>query len=213
MYKGIIVTLCAIGLVTGCGDSSNSSLTKTKDVGYVGFFVDAAVSGASWSCGEASGITDSDGKFGICPPASTVTLSIGNIILGKSAPTDDFIFTTQDLAGVARDETDNVGAVRLGTLLLSMDDDGDPSNGIQITPTAVVALNQTVTEEREFLELPEEEANSIIDDAVEDNPNVTEAPTPEEVQQHLQDTNGDIADGTQEAGEVIEETIQDDSTN
>jgi uncharacterized coiled-coil protein SlyX len=213
MYKNIISMVCIVGVIVGCGSSGSPMTVKTEVVGYNGFLVDSPVSGASWSCGGVSGITGADGGFGTCPVGSEVTFRVGNLVLGVSEPTEDLIFTTQDLVGVARDKTDNGDTIKLATLLLSMDFDGDPSNGIQITTGAIETLNQSVTEEQNLLDLPTEESDKIVDRMVEYNPNIDEAPTPEDAKEHLQDTNGDIADGTQRAGSMERRPIQDESTN
>jgi hypothetical protein len=208
--KLVIMALITAGLLIGCGSSGSSSQKVNY---YNGYLVDSAIAGVSWSCGGVSGITGADGKFGVCPNNVKVTFKVGNLVLGSSEPTGDLIFTTQDLVGASRSETDNQNAIRLATTLLSMDSDGDPSNGIQITEEAIVELNKLVPEGKQILDLSEEEADKVIDGIVESNPNVDKAPTPEEVQQHLQDTNSDIADGTQPAGSMERRPIQDESTN
>ena len=213
MYKNIISMVCIVGVIVGCGSSGSPMTVKTEVVGYNGFLVDSPVSGASWSCGGVSGITGADGGFGTCPVGSEVTFRVGNLVLGVSEPTEDLIFTTQDLVGVARDKTDNGDAIKLATLLLSMDFDGDPSNGIQITTGAIAELNKLIPEGKQFSDLVAEEVDKVIDGIVESNPNVDKAPTPEEAREHLQGTNGDIADGTQQAGSMERRPIQDESTN
>ncbi len=138
--KSAALVVSSALIVVGCGGGSSS----TADLGYNGKLVDAAVAGITWSCGTKSGLTNADGLFGACPTGSDVTFSIGNVVLGTVAPTADFIYTPQDIVGVDRNETTNDDVKIIAALLLSLDADGDPSNGIQITPAIVTAFN-TVT--------------------------------------------------------------------
>jgi len=215
MYKSIITALYILGM-SGCG-SSGSTQTTTDVVGYNGFLVDNAVQNVAWSCGEGSqkvsGVTDKNGKFGTCPINSKVTFNIGNLILGTTKPTKDYIFSIPDVVGIDREETDNEVVLAISTLLLSMDKDGDSSNGLFITEEAIKALNQNITIEKEFTVLKKDETTQLIKNAVENNPNVDKAPTIEEVKTHLTETNGDIIDGTQEAGEEVKSSLEDKSTN
>ena len=204
MYKRIISTL-AILAITGCGSSSSSTSTKTTEevVGYNGFFVDAAIQNISWACGGQSGTTDTNGKFGTCPTNSKVTFSIGNLILGEASPTDDYIFTVADVVNVDRDDTGNDIVQGIAALLLSMDKDGDSSNGLVITEEAIAALNAQITEKQEFALLKKDASVALIENAVKNNPQVDSVPTREEITAHLIETNGDIIDGTQQAGEEV----------
>ena len=204
MYKNIITTLCVLGVITGCG--SSGSTTKDEVVGYKGFLVDAPIKNVDWSCGTKSGKTLADGAFGICPKNTTVTFSIGNLIIGKAveAPKDRIV-TVQEMLGLDREDTENETVIALSALLLSMDEDGDPSNGITITDKSVEGLNEAIPKERVFSLIPKEETQSITEGVVKRNPQVSKVPTADEIKQHLQDTNGDIADGTQPAGEDIKE--------
>ena len=205
MYKSIISTICLFVLTIGC-DSTGS--TKKEDVvGYKGFLVDSAIQNVSWSCGDAKGTTNEDGAFGICPNNSTVTFSIGNLIIGEAIePAEDYIVTVQDMLELNRDETNNSKAIALTQLLLSMHSDGNPDNGINVTDEAIEALNETVTEENVVFEtLKTVETDTITVAAVKNNDNVNHVPTPEEATQHLEGTNIDIEDGVQEAGEEIKE--------
>lgn len=141
----ILVSIFTIATLTGCGSSS----TTTKS-GWNGAFVDTGVQGIGWKCGTVSGLTLVDGLFGTCPAGSSVTFSIGSIELGSIDETDDHIFTPQDLVGASRtvtentqDQNDQVNAI--AAILLTLDNDGDPSNGIMVEPTAATAFETATT--------------------------------------------------------------------
>jgi len=146
---GSMLFLATISAITiGCGGSSSS----TSQNGWNGKLVDSGVQGVEWECGSASGKTLKDGLFGECPAGSSVTFSIGGIVLGKSqrAETSDRIFTIQDLLGVSRiasENTDDENAAvnAIAALLLTLDNDGDPSNGITIETAAATAATAAIT--------------------------------------------------------------------
>ncbi len=123
--------LTALVLV-GCGGSSDS----TSVASTTGYLVDAPVANADYDCvadGVYDQVTGSDGSF-TCQNMSQVRFRIGELVLGEitSLPDDNYVFP-QDLAGVTRTDTlldEKVTA--LAQLLQSLDEDGDPTNGIVI---------------------------------------------------------------------------------
>ena len=186
-------------VLTACGGGSSSS-TVPAEAGYNGIFVDAAVGGISWACGGISGVTAIDGLFGECPAGSDVTFSVGNIVLGTVAPTSDYIFTPQDVVGVDRNDTADNDVQIMSALLLSLDSDGDPDNGIEITPEVITAFN-TVTEPSTTVEDLNLTNSTDIEDLVteiniEDSNLTLVAVGLGEAANHLDDTLIDIEDGT-----------------
>jgi len=139
-FVKLTVVLLSIGLLAGCGSSGK----KTKKPGYKGIFVDSAVAGVSYSCGGVTGETDANGVFGVCPAGASATFSVGNVVLGTVTPTADNIFTPQDIVGVPRGTSDNEEVNLIASLLLSLDSDGDPTNGVSITPEIVTAFEVAV---------------------------------------------------------------------
>ncbi len=125
-------TLTALVLI-GCGSSSDStSLSSTT-----GYLVDSPVANADYDCiadGVYNQVTGSDGAF-TCQNMSQVRFRIGELILGEitSLPIDTYVFP-QDLAGVTRTDTLlDEKVTTLAQLLQSLDEDGDPTNGIVIS--------------------------------------------------------------------------------
>ena len=135
------MSLAAAGAVvmTGCGSSHHDEAT-----GYNGVFVDDAVDGVTFSCGNVSGTTHDGGHFGTCAGGSKVEFSVGNLILGSSSATKDGVFFVTDIVGVPRDSVDNAKVLQVAQVLQSFDVDGDPSNGITVTPAVVKSVNDLV---------------------------------------------------------------------
>ena len=123
-----ILNACGGG---GSGGSSSSSLT--------GIFVDSPVVGINYSTASGSGKTDSSGGFKY-QAGESVTFSIGNISF-PSAVANSTI-TPLDLANTT--DSNNQVATNLLVLLQSLDTDGDPTNGIQISAAAHAAATTSL---------------------------------------------------------------------
>jgi hypothetical protein len=148
MKIGTSIAVASVLMLAGCGGGGGNDLPYIPPpeappeaaVAYNGKFVDGAVAGVSFVCGTVSGITDINGIFGTCPAESTVTFSIGDLILGSSSATGDGIFFVTDIVGVSRDAIDNEDVLKIAVLLQSLDTDGDPSNGIDVPAEAAALL-------------------------------------------------------------------------
>ncbi len=207
VIKTSIVAATAI-FFSACGSSSDGSSTSLPETTapYSGVFVDSAVSNVSWACGTESGVTTESGAFGVCPADSEVSFALGNITLGSYTPTAeyDMIFTPRDLAGVARDgsstdEAANALANRIASLLMSMDSDGDPTNGINITDEAVEALESVVSEATDIAETTQAEVDTVITDTITEVTN-SDAAAGAEMNQV---TAGDAAEHQDDTAEAI----------
>jgi hypothetical protein len=122
------LALSAVLALTGCGggdDSSTSASTTTVGTGY---YVDSAVAGVDYKCGDQNGTTDSKGMFKF-QVGESCTFSLNDVIL------------RQVLADMLVDDgqivEDNVTVARF---LQTLDSDGDALNGIQITSEIKTAL-------------------------------------------------------------------------
>ncbi len=102
---------------------------ETELIRLSGFFIDAAVEGISYKS-SFSGTTDSTGRF-FYYSGDNVMFTIGNIELGTV--TGSIQITPVDLASSAITDQKTVNLLRF---LQTLDDDGNPDNGIKI-PAAV----------------------------------------------------------------------------
>lgn len=106
----------------GCG---GNSVTATSE----GQFIDAAVEGIAYTSGGQTGFTDANGRF-TYENGQSVTFSIGDIVIGSAS--GKAIVTPVDLVAGAVDET-NAEVTNIVQFLITIDDDNDLSNGIQVT--------------------------------------------------------------------------------
>lgn len=120
-----IIILSAFLAACGGGDGGGGGGVEVKS----GLFVDSAVEGIQFVSGGQSGITDDKGTFQY-ETGATVRFSIGNIAIGEGTPQP--VMTPLDLVPGALDET-HPTVINIARFVLTLDDDGDPSNGIKIT--------------------------------------------------------------------------------
>jgi len=122
MKEGILYSAVAMSLLvalSGCG--SDDSTTAQDSVATTGFYVDSAINGVDYSCGDSNGTTDADGKF-IYQDGEGCSFSIAGIELKKVA------------ADMLRENVTIVeDNVTVAAFLQTLDNDGDANNGITIT--------------------------------------------------------------------------------
>ncbi|MGD2063654.1 MAG: hypothetical protein PVF51_08750 [Nitrospirota bacterium] len=122
----ILLLLSQIGCGGGGGGGGGGDGVKE------GQFIDAPVEGLTFVSGDQSGVTDAQGRFRY-KEGATVRFAIGDIVLGE-VPAKPII-TPVDLVTGANDES-HPAVTNIARLLQTLDDDGDPGNGITI-PEAV----------------------------------------------------------------------------
>lgn len=115
-------------LAAGCGGGGPTD-GGSGGGGTSGHFYDSAVRGLAFSSGSKSGVTDAAGTFNFTP-GSNVTFKVGGITLGSAPPATRMNPVT--LVPGAVDVNDNA-VTNIARFLQTIDDDGDPSNGIVIT--------------------------------------------------------------------------------
>jgi len=121
-----ITTLFFIIPLVGCGGGSNEN--SISDGLSEGQFMNSSVEGVQYLSGNKSGITDVEGTFLIDGPR--VKFLIGDIVLGEG--TAKSLMTPMDLVPGAANETDPA-VTNITRLLMTLDDDGNPDNGIYIS--------------------------------------------------------------------------------
>lgn len=135
-YPLIILGLLTLIVLTACGssgsknsgtDSNTNSEQPTETCSLCrGTFVDSPVQGLLYETDTLSGTTDLNGEFDYLP-GETVEFFVGSISIGSGNAAA--IMTPSDLTTI--DGSENVYHKRnVIQFLQTLDDDGDPSNGI-----------------------------------------------------------------------------------
>jgi hypothetical protein len=132
--RKVLLTLTVL-LVAACGGGGGGG-TATPSTGV---FLDSPVAGINYRTASGSGKTNASGEFPFLS-GETVTFSIGNIDLPPVAA--NITITPLDLANTS--DVNHQVVSNLLVLLQSLDTDGNPSNGIQISSTAHTAATSTV---------------------------------------------------------------------
>lgn len=149
----LTILLLLSGALLGCGGGSDGGASDVQ----TGIFIDSAVTGLHFETPTQSGLTNSAGEFSY-KEGETVTFSIGGITLGTAtgadqvSPFDLFDLTppqTQvELVKVLRNvvEADDFDRVlNIVVFLTSLDNDGNPENGIDLTGWHAALSNATLS--------------------------------------------------------------------
>lgn len=102
-----------------------------------GRFIDSEVIGLNYDCAGNTGVTNSLGQFQYVTGQSC-TFAIGGVTLGSG--TGAALMYPVSLVTGAQPGVDNDAVSDIARLLLSLDDDANPANGIVITPAVRAAL-------------------------------------------------------------------------
>jgi len=130
---------CAF-LLVGCGGSSStpSNDSGPEDTVLTGIFIDSPVEGTTFSTETQSGATNDLGEFSYLA-GEQVTFSIG--LTQFPAATAAPQVTPVDMAASSSDST--ATTTNIARLLQSLDEDGNPDNGITI-PEAAAAASDSI---------------------------------------------------------------------
>lgn len=121
-------------LLTGCGGGGGSGSGATSGSGIL---TDSPVAGVTYNTSSGvTGTTAADGSYNF-NPGDTVTFTLGGLDLGTVGATG--IVSPLELANGDANVLQN-----LLVLLQSLDDDGDPANGISIPAAAAAAVPASI---------------------------------------------------------------------
>lgn len=176
----------------GCGsDSSSSSGGGTTPLSVEqGVLIDSILIGVDYAGPTFSGVTDENGKFDYLE-GEIVTFSIGDLVIGSSTGKD--YVTPLDLVPGAADVTDPT-VTNICKLLQVLDEDGDLSNGINITDEIKEIVSDADLDfdasTDDFSD--DTDVQDLLDDLnngdVFTDPVPRDLPSDQEAQDHLQDT-------------------------
>ena len=146
---GAAVVAIAAGGLSGGEDSGSSSSsqsgannTNQNTPTLTGTLLDSAVGGVSYNTSSnLSGLTNTNGQFQY-RSGDQVTFSVGETVLGEVKGGE--LITPVELAGT--NNTADRRVINISRLLQSLDQDGDPTNGISISPATRSMLGQQAFE-------------------------------------------------------------------
>jgi hypothetical protein len=129
MIKNSTISLMAgsILLLSGCGGGGGGSTSSATARGTA-FYVDAAVEGVTAVCGNTTTVTDANGAF-IYEEGKKCQLKIGEIVLRTVENLYDGQVIIED-------------AIKTAQFLQTLDQDGNPDNGIKIIDQTAAVLSQ-----------------------------------------------------------------------
>ncbi|GAA3928632.1 PKD domain-containing protein [Litoribacillus peritrichatus] len=124
----VSASLSACGGGGGGGSSDGGDQPAAVQTGQL---IDSAIEGVAYQTGSLSGFTNTEGQFQY-RAGERITFSIGGIQLNAGVePVAGGILTPVELT--SSDAPGEAKAINLMQLLQSLDDDGNPDNGIKIT--------------------------------------------------------------------------------
>jgi hypothetical protein len=125
----IFILLPLISCGGGGGSAGDEDGNSESPIEAKGIFIDSPVSGLEYTCASRSGTTSDQGEFQ-CDIDSDISFSVGGVLLG----TTKFSTTLSPVDLVDNGSTRNIAVQNIARFLQMLDYDGDPSNGIEITP-------------------------------------------------------------------------------
>lgn len=125
---GAIMMIVMVGC--GGGGSSDATIAPAEPLVQEGIFVDSPVEGIRYITDTQDGFTDSTGRFHYVE-GETITFQIGDVTMGSAVALG--LMTPVHLVEGAADETHPV-VTNMARFMQSLDADGNPDNGITITP-------------------------------------------------------------------------------
>lgn len=133
--KILAVSLSAL-LLSACGGGGDDTPAAKTVTPSIGVFIDSAVSGLQYKTTTYSDKTNSAGEYKYLP-GETVIFSVGGVVLGSTLAGP--VTTPLSLVPGATGPSDPV-VTNIVRLLLTLDENADPSDGIEISAGSITAL-------------------------------------------------------------------------
>ena len=126
-FQQSLISLFVIATLSACGSSSSSSDATSGAETITATFIDSAVAGLNYQCGDLSGTTNTAGEF-ILVEGEICSFSINGFNIGETdkISATNLIVTPYDTADDAE------AAAKIAAILQTIDADGDVSNGLDL---------------------------------------------------------------------------------
>ncbi len=180
MFKKSIIAISVALTVSACGGSSDDNSGGVSTA--TGQFKDSNTAGIRYVSGGQSGITGADGSF-TYEVGKTVTFSIGGVTIGTS--NGKLVVTPVDL--VSGGSSGSVEVQNIARFLIMLDDDGNPSNGINISSSVQAAAKNWTQVDFSAADISTE-LTAIISDAISADGGGHVLPDASAAQAHLEST-------------------------
>ena len=165
-------------------ESSIIEASSSKSITGTGYYIDSAVDGISYICGSSNGTTDENGTFTF-EEGKDCSFYVAGVTLRTTKAKDlkDGQKIVEDSFEVAR-------------FLQSIDIDGTPENGIQITAETIDYLTKALGENDSIAQIPTDSKLEAVVASLENDIEEFKGrvKTEEEVRSHLNDTKTDITE-------------------
>jgi len=135
-FTGLAVALALSACGGGGGGGGSGAPVSSVATGQ---FLDSKVQGLRYSSGNQTGITDAEGRF-TYQPGTNITFSVGNFTIGTVASNSIVtasVLTPVNLAAGA--DVTHPSVITIARFLMMLDQDGNPDNGITISPAVQAA--------------------------------------------------------------------------
>lgn len=208
LWRILILTVAAN--IVACSAKDDDDVKTEQPIKYeTGVFIDSPVANIDYQTENTNGKTNSSGEFQYLP-GDKITFYIDNISLPQVPASS--VITPVDIAKAASDDLDTQSsiAVNIARLLQTLDNDGNPDNGIEIEQDLVAdsaidfSLQQVAFETAFISVLPEKNLVSaetaithiekVLTDSGMDTSVITNFP--------LIDNNGETGSGETGGGET-----------
>ncbi|MEM0515752.1 hypothetical protein WCN91_10075 [Pseudoalteromonas sp. YIC-827] len=172
MFRKLLISCLLAVVLSGCGSGNDEPEPITRPIvtpevleGYIVGAIDSPISKIHYSTSKGtSGLTDAHGKF-LYMAGDTITFSISGIEF-PPIPAKEKI-TPLDFGGEGADLT-NTTFLNSIRILQTLDNDGDPENGIMITEEVTVSLSLSGITLDVSSDNFEKEANTLLPGALVD---------------------------------------------
>ena len=128
-----LLTVLTLSSCGGGGSSTPGTTQPAPSTALTGSFADVTLSGVGYSTPTVTGSTTATSSFNYYCTATceTVSFSVGGIALGQVSGTSSI--TLHDLTGGMDGGLLSETTIRRARLLMALDSDADPTNGVQIS--------------------------------------------------------------------------------
>ena len=195
IVRKLVLSGIFVLFLTACGggdDGGSAAAPKGLTI-KTGEFLDSAVEGLEFAHSNGqSGITDANGTYSY--GNGTIDFYIGDIHLGNANA--EFMISPLNLAGTTN--VANPTAVNIARFLQVLDDDGDASNGIQITQQMrdlAVGIDKTVNFAQSIAAFEVDPDVQAVVDTLTQGARTLAAVDSDTAQSHLQNTLMTVVNG------------------